>query len=168
VAQDRGAFFDVDGTLVDTNVVDAYLHYVLNRGTILGTAARLVKGLALAPLYAAADLLVLPSLSELFSRAMYEAAASGLPVVATPVGSNLEIIEDGVNGFLARDADEWYARLRQLLDDAALRRRMGRAARATVEQNFSLTGQIDFVERVFRSAAALRGNRVGSQAVLQP
>jgi glycosyltransferase involved in cell wall biosynthesis len=74
----------------------------------------------------------------------------GLPVVATPVGSNLEIIEDGVNGFLAKDADEWQARLRQLLDDEELRRRMGAAARATVEAEFSLTKQIDFIESVFR------------------
>src|SRR4051812_8359023 len=69
VAQDRAAFFDVDGTLVDTNVVDAYLHYVLNRGTILGTAARLVKGLAMAPLYAAADLYNRKVFNELFYRA---------------------------------------------------------------------------------------------------
>ena len=92
----------------------------------------------------------------------------GLPVVATPVGSNLEIIEDGVNGFLARDADEWHARLRQLLDDPELRRRMGRAARATVERGFSLTGQIDFIERVFRNAAALRHDKLDARTVLQP
>ncbi|HYY43372.1 MAG TPA: glycosyltransferase family 4 protein, partial [Pyrinomonadaceae bacterium] len=80
----------------------------------------------------------------------------GLPVVATPIGSNLEIIKDGVNGFLAKDAAEWHARLRQLLGDADLRRRMGQAARATVEAEFSLAQQIDFMEHVFRRAAALQ------------
>lgn len=79
----------------------------------------------------------------------------GMPVVASAIGSNLEIIEDGVNGFLARDDDEWHERLRALLDDADLRRRMGRAARATAVEHFSLDGQIDFVERVFREAPAL-------------
>jgi HAD superfamily hydrolase (TIGR01490 family) len=70
VAQwDRGAFFDVDGTLVETNVVDAYFHYVVHRGTILGTASRLLKGLAMAPLYAAADLYNRKVFTELFYRA---------------------------------------------------------------------------------------------------
>ena len=53
---DRGAFFDVDGTLVSTNVAHAYAYYVFNRGTILGALGRIVKGLAMAPLYKAADL----------------------------------------------------------------------------------------------------------------
>src|SRR5205814_2934754 len=50
---DRGAFFDVDGTLVSTNVAHAYAYYVFNRGTLLGALGRIVKGLALAPLYKA-------------------------------------------------------------------------------------------------------------------
>lgn len=79
----------------------------------------------------------------------------GMPVVASAIGSNLEIVEDGVNGFLARTDDEWHDRLRTLLDDADLRRRMGRAARETAVKHFSLDGQIDFVERVFRDAPAL-------------
>ncbi|HEV2707724.1 MAG TPA: glycosyltransferase family 4 protein [Pyrinomonadaceae bacterium] len=81
----------------------------------------------------------------------------GMPVVASAIGSNLEIVEDGVNGFLARDDDEWHARLLTLLEDADLRRRMGAAARRTVEERFSLTGQIDFMENVFRSAPSLVG-----------
>ena len=52
---DRGAFFDVDGTLISTNVVDAYAYYVFHRGTIFGTAQRLIRGLAMAPLYALTD-----------------------------------------------------------------------------------------------------------------
>jgi glycosyltransferase involved in cell wall biosynthesis len=74
----------------------------------------------------------------------------GLPVVATPVGSNLEIIEDGVNGFLAGTPDEWVDRLRTLAENPELRRRMGQAARETAAARFSLAGQIDFVESVFR------------------
>ncbi|HEX5707261.1 MAG TPA: glycosyltransferase family 4 protein [Pyrinomonadaceae bacterium] len=81
----------------------------------------------------------------------------GMPVVASAIGSNLEIIEDGVNGFLARNDEEWHERLRTLLDDPELRRSMGRAARATAVKHFSLDGQIDFIERVFREAPALIG-----------
>jgi len=74
----------------------------------------------------------------------------GLPIVATATGSNLEIIEDGVNGFLASTDDEWYERLRTLADDPALRRSMGEAARRTAQAHFSLTKQIDTMENVFR------------------
>jgi len=66
---DRGAFFDVDGTLVATNVVHAYAYYVFNRGTIFGTASRLLRGLAMAPVYAATDAMNRKVFNELFYRA---------------------------------------------------------------------------------------------------
>lgn len=76
----------------------------------------------------------------------------GLPVVATPIGSNPEIIEDGVNGFLADSDDEWEDRLRTLIDNPELRRKMGDAARRTAEDRFGLSKQIDLIENIFRSA----------------
>jgi HAD superfamily hydrolase (TIGR01490 family) len=66
---DRAAFFDVDGTLVDTNVVHAYAYYVFHRGTIFGTANRLLKGIAMAPIYAIADAMNRKVFNELFYRA---------------------------------------------------------------------------------------------------
>jgi len=66
---ERGAFFDVDGTLVDTNVVHAYAYYVFHRGTIFGTASRLLRGLAMAPVYALADRMNRKVFNELFYRA---------------------------------------------------------------------------------------------------
>ena len=66
---DRGAFFDVDGTLISTNVVDAYAYYVFHRGTIFGTAQRLIRGLAMAPLYALTDRMNRKAFNELFYRA---------------------------------------------------------------------------------------------------
>ena len=92
----------------------------------------------------------------------------GLPVVATPIGSNLEIIEDGVNGFLAKDAGEWHDRLGRLLDDAELRRRMGAAARRTAEAKFSLTKQIDFMQNVFQNAASLGHDKLQGPVVVRP
>ena len=65
---DRGAFFDVDGTLVATNVVDAYAYYVFHRGTIFGTAQRLLRGLAMAPIYALSDRMNRKVFNELFYR----------------------------------------------------------------------------------------------------
>lgn len=64
--------------------------------------------------------------------------ACGLPVVASPVGVNCEIVEPGVNGFLAGTTVEWAQALRTLLDDAGLRQRMGQAGRLKVEEGYSL------------------------------
>lgn len=64
--------------------------------------------------------------------------ASGVAVVASAVGMNCEIIQDGTNGLLARTGEEWYANLRRLLEEAALRRRLAEAGRRTVEERYSL------------------------------
>ena len=64
--------------------------------------------------------------------------ASGVPVVASAIGMNTEIIQDRVNGLLVGSHDEWLARLTELLEDAALRRTLGMAGRQTVETRYSL------------------------------
>ena len=79
--------------------------------------------------------------------------AVGLPVVAHPMGSNVDIIEDGVNGFLAHTQEEWYHRLQTLVEDRDLRQRMGSAARATAVERFSLPDHIATVASVFTETA---------------
>lgn len=64
--------------------------------------------------------------------------ACGLPVVASPVGVNARIVAPGVNGFLATEPSQWEDALARLAGDAALRRRLGRAGRASVEAHYSL------------------------------
>lgn len=64
--------------------------------------------------------------------------ACGLPVVASPVGVNAEIVEDGGNGFLARDAGEWVAALARLKGDAGLGGRLGQAGRRKVAARYCL------------------------------
>lgn len=64
--------------------------------------------------------------------------ACGLPVVASPVGVNSQIVEHGVNGFLAITQQEWEDALTTLLTDSDLRERMGRAGRHKVEQEYCL------------------------------
>jgi HAD superfamily hydrolase (TIGR01490 family) len=66
---DRGAFFDVDGTLVSTNIAHAYAYYVFHRGTIFGTAQRVIKGLLMAPIYKATDWYNRKLFNEIFYRA---------------------------------------------------------------------------------------------------
>ncbi len=62
--------------------------------------------------------------------------ACALPVVASPVGVNRQIVEHGVDGFLAETDADWTTALRTLLGDAALRQRMGHAGRQKVAQRY--------------------------------
>ena len=64
--------------------------------------------------------------------------ACGVPVVASSVGVNRELIQDGVNGFLATTKDEWTEKLRRVLMDASLRHRMGVVGRHTIETRYAL------------------------------
>jgi glycosyltransferase involved in cell wall biosynthesis len=67
--------------------------------------------------------------------------AMELPVVTSPVGVNTEIVQDGVNGFLASDDDEWFERVSELIESAQLRTEIGRAARRTVVEHYSVASQ---------------------------
>jgi glycosyltransferase involved in cell wall biosynthesis len=64
--------------------------------------------------------------------------ALGKPVVASPVGVNTEIIQDGVNGFLASAEEEWVEKLSRLIEDPELRERLGKAGRKTVVERYSV------------------------------
>lgn len=68
--------------------------------------------------------------------------ACGLPVVASPVGANMDIVHDGENGLLAADDDAWRNALERLIANPGLRARMGRAGRALVESEYSLETQV--------------------------
>jgi glycosyltransferase involved in cell wall biosynthesis len=83
-----------------------------------------------APLYQLADALVFPTSYEAFPLVALEAAASGLPILATPVNGVRELVRDGENGFLIEaDARDIGGRLCELGDDRELRRRLGAASR---------------------------------------
>lgn len=64
--------------------------------------------------------------------------ACGIPVIASPVGINAEIVEHGVNGFLASSDADWVEALRTLLRDPVLRVQMGEAGRRKAEREYSL------------------------------
>jgi glycosyltransferase involved in cell wall biosynthesis len=63
--------------------------------------------------------------------------ATGRPAVVSPVGMNVDLVQDGENGFLASTDDELVDALTRLAEDRDLRHRLGRAARKTVEERFS-------------------------------
>jgi glycosyltransferase involved in cell wall biosynthesis len=62
----------------------------------------------------------------------------GIPTIMSPVGVNTEIIEHGVNGFLADHDDEWFDTLVRLIEDAPLRHQIGNAGRDRVEARYSV------------------------------
>ena len=72
--------------------------------------------------------------------------AAGVPSVTSPVGFNKTLIHEGQNGFLANTPEEWFEKLSQLIMDPALRNRIGKNGRTTVEQEYSL----DLCESRFR------------------
>src|SRR5262249_9196780 len=61
----------------------------------------------------------------------------GIPSVASPVGGNRVIVQDGVNGFLAQTDAEWREKLTLLIRDPGVRSRVGRHGRDTVENDYS-------------------------------
>ncbi|MBL4587213.1 MAG: glycosyltransferase [Flavobacteriales bacterium] len=62
----------------------------------------------------------------------------GIPCIMSPIGVNRDIIEDGVNGFLASTNEEWIERLSKLIESFELRQKVGAAGRKTVEDGFSV------------------------------
>lgn len=62
--------------------------------------------------------------------------ACGLPVIASPIGVNTQIVEHGVNGFLTSDTADWVAALHELRENASLRETMGHAGRSKVEKQY--------------------------------
>ena len=76
--------------------------------------------------------------------------ACGLPVVASPVGVNVEIVEHGVNGFLAEKGEDWRRALEILAENHEIRDRMGKAGREKFESNYSLQIQAPRVARIFQ------------------
>ena len=89
------------------------------------------------------DIGIMPLLDGSFERGkcgykLIQYMACGLPVVASPVGVNRQIVEHGVNGFLAETPEQWEQALQTLLADAGLRQRMGQAGRQKVEQQYCI------------------------------
>lgn len=64
--------------------------------------------------------------------------ACGKPVIASPVGVNVEVVHDGVNGFLADSAEDWEQALLKLLRNSDLRQQLGEAGRQLVKKHYTI------------------------------
>lgn len=84
------------------------------------------------------------------------AMSMGAATVMSPVGVNAEIVQHGANGFLARSADDWFAVLARLIDDADLRQRIGRAGRETVVDRYSVQRWEPVLAGLLHDAAGAR------------
>jgi sugar transferase (PEP-CTERM/EpsH1 system associated) len=105
------------------------------------------------------DVYVNSSRYEGMSNTILEAMAAGRPVVATAVGGNPDLVGDGVTGYLvpAGDSEAMARRIRELLGDEPLRKRLGAAGRARMEAVHSMPGMIEAYASLYSELAKPRG-----------
>jgi lipopolysaccharide/colanic/teichoic acid biosynthesis glycosyltransferase/glycosyltransferase involved in cell wall biosynthesis len=110
-------------------------------------------------LYSAMDIFVLPSHREGVPRAAMEAAAMGLPIVATNIRGCREVVKHGVNGFLTPvgDSAQLAQNIQTLGEDLALRSQMGRAGRVRARERFDEREVVRIVIETYRQAGARKG-----------
>lgn len=129
--------FNVVGTgpLLDTMIRKAYSMGLQNNVSFLGYVSKE----KLQKLYKNATIQILPSDYEGLPTVLLEAMSSGLPVIATAVGGNPEVISSGINGFLVepRDYQGISASIFELLENRTLRDKIKKSARKTIEENYT-------------------------------
>lgn len=109
-------------------------------------------------IYGCADILLAPSRREALSLTLLEAAAFGLPIVATDVGGIGEAVDDGKTGLLVptEDPPALAQAIAALLDNTDLRNRMGQAGRQRYEQLFALQSMTRGTIAVYEEAVGRR------------
>jgi glycosyltransferase involved in cell wall biosynthesis len=129
------------------------LHRLTGELSLAGTARFLGQVRDVPGLLARAGLFVLSSLSEGISLTLLEAMASGLPVVATRVGGNPEVVLDGQTGWLVppADPDALAAALLELWGNPEAGRQRGAEGRCRVEQHFDVRGMVAAYEAMYRN-----------------
>lgn len=107
----------------------------------------------------ALDVSVLLTYSEGFSNVVLESMAAGVPLLATDIPSNREAVEDGVHGLLVPigNVADTTAALRRLLDDQALARQLGEAARRRATERFSLEEQATATMQLYERLLERKG-----------
>jgi glycosyltransferase involved in cell wall biosynthesis len=86
-----------------------------------------------------------------FYMKLVQYMALGIPPVASPLGSNPLVIEDGVTGFLARDDQEWEQVLTRLVEDPELRESVGRRAAEVAKERYTVQANAEKIVAAFRA-----------------
>jgi glycosyltransferase involved in cell wall biosynthesis len=112
-----------------------------------------------------ADILIAPLLDNSFNRCkssikFLEYAWLGIPGVYSRLEPYESVVQHGQNGFLAATLEEWEARLTELVSDGALRQRLGRAAQATVQQQWLLSNHGEYWAEQMQQAILAGQNAV--------
>ncbi len=135
---------------------DGHVEAARAKALELGLADRVdipgwVDGPRVAELIASADILVLPSFTENLPLSIIEGMASGLAVVATPVGAVADIVRDGETGLLVQpgDVDGLTAALTRLVEDRPLRRKLGAAGQRLHREKLDLAPYAKTVSNVW-------------------
>jgi sugar transferase (PEP-CTERM/EpsH1 system associated) len=104
------------------------------------------------------DVFVLPSLAEGMSNTILEAMASGLPVIATDVGGNRELVQNSVTGLLVPpgNVDALALAIQSYCDDPSLAKRHGDAGQDVIAGSFSLDRMVESYVVLYRSLASRR------------
>ncbi|MEW6088953.1 MAG: glycosyltransferase family 4 protein [bacterium] len=102
-------------------------------------------------IYAAMDILVLPSVYEGCSRIILESMACGKPVVATNSGGTPEILKDGISGFLIKpeNSEALAEKIAVMVHDIAAAKKMGETGRKIAEENFSIEKNVEQIEKIY-------------------
>lgn len=132
-------------TLVSNRGLNSFVHFLGMREDVVSVLA-------------AMDIFVLSSLTEGMSNAMLEAMAAGKPIVASAVGGNLEVVQQGIQGFLVppKDVTAFTDALDKLVDSKTLRERMGDAARQRVREKFSVSAMVNSYAKVIHDVIGVR------------
>ncbi|HEU5140395.1 MAG TPA: glycosyltransferase family 4 protein [Bacillales bacterium] len=148
------------------NDVNKYVKFLYTLGALYPDNVRFIKFVKpsdIHKLYTMSDVFVCSSQwQEPLARVHYEAMAAGLPIITTDRGGNSEVIEEGKNGFVIdqfEDAGAYVNKINRLLNDDALRRKIGKAGRVSAEEHFGWEHVADHLRRVYEKAEQLKGVR---------
>jgi glycosyltransferase involved in cell wall biosynthesis len=111
-----------------------------------------VSNLDLPSYYSLMDVFIHPSLRDGLPNALLEAMACERPVIATPVGGVLDVVEDHGNGRIipVNDVDSLAATIQEVLSDKDLQKHLGRSARQTVSERFTPQMELDGNIKLYR------------------
>lgn len=115
------------------------------------------------------DIFVLPSEREGLSLVLIEATAASLPIVATDVGGNRQVVKDGRNGLIVKPKDplSLYNAIKQLMMDKNLQKKFARHSFGLFKSNFSLEKMIEKYEAIYQSSCAEKGIRLRNSVYIE-